>query len=88
MQGTELPQRTHRALSEESRGTSFFHWTMEHNRGWDSLTFEAIKQKIRCREALPLQHQVYSYVSRGFYSEQLRRLWQFFPKTNKRITTR
>ena len=66
---------------------AFSHWTMEHNRGWDSLTFpEAIKEEeSRCREALPLQHRVYSYVSRGFYSEQLRRLWHFFPKSQTLI---
>ena len=66
---------------------AFSHWTMENNRGWDSLTFrEAIKQEdSRCREALPLQHRVYSYVSRGFYSEQLRRLWHFFPKSQTLI---
>ena len=34
----------------------------------------------RCKEALPLQHRVFSYVERGFYSEQLRRLWRYFPK--------
>ena len=66
---------------------AYSHWTMEHNRNWDSLTFaEAIKyEDSRCREALPFQHRVYSYISRGFYSEQLRRLWQFFPKTQTLI---
>lgn len=29
---------------------------------------------------MPFQHRVYSYVDRGFYSEQLRRLWTYFPR--------
>jgi hypothetical protein len=61
---------------------AFSHWNMERDRGADSLSFgEAIRQETsRCREALPRQHRVYSYVDRGFYSEQLRRLWRFFPR--------
>jgi len=30
--------------------------------------------------ALPLQHRVFSYTDRGFYSEQIRRIWRFFPE--------
>jgi hypothetical protein len=50
--------------------------------GVEALPFwEAIQREAeRCREALPYQHRVYSYVDRGFYLEQLRRLWSFFPK--------
>ena len=66
---------------------AYSHWSMEHNRGWDKSPFpEAIKDEAsRCREALPLQHRVYSYISRGFYSEQLRRLWSFFPQNQTLI---
>ena len=48
--------------------------------GNDPLPFAlALEQEDeRCREALPLQHRVFSYVDRGFYSSQLRRLWRFF----------
>ena len=55
---------------------------MEHRRGNDPLPFAlALEQEeARCREALPLQHRVFSYVDRGFYSAQLRRLWRFFGK--------
>jgi hypothetical protein len=55
---------------------------METARQWDSLPFpQAIASEAeRCRAALPQQHRVFSYVSRGFYSEQLRRLWSFFPR--------
>ena len=53
---------------------------MEHRRGNDPLSFGlALEQEeARCREALPFQHRVFSYVDRGFYSAQLRRLWRFF----------
>ena len=59
---------------------AYSHWAMEHRRGNDPLPFAlALEQEEdRCREALPLQHRVFSYVDRGFYSAQLRRLWRFF----------
>ncbi len=59
---------------------AYSHWAMEHSRGNDPLNFEealTLEDK-RCRAALPLQHRVFSYVDRGFYSCQLRRLWRFF----------
>ena len=60
---------------------AFSHWNMEISRGYDDLSFgEAIRyEKSRCRSALPYQHRIYSYVDRGFYTEQLRRIWHFFP---------
>ena len=59
---------------------AYSHWAMESHRGADRLSFEeAIDQEsIRCRIELPLQHRVYSYQDRGFYSAQIRRLWRFF----------
>ena len=61
---------------------AYSHWAMESSRSWDAVPFEeAIKTEAkRCRSALPHQHRVFSYVSRGYYSEQLRRLWSFFPR--------
>ena len=61
---------------------AYSHWTMERRRGAEGLSFEdAIRQEaVRCRSALPNQHRVFSYLDRGFYSEQLRRLWRYFPK--------
>src|SRR3954469_2219251 len=55
-------------------------WNMERKRGAESLSFEqAIDQEEdRCREALPLQHRIYSYVDRGFYSAQVRRIFNIF----------
>ena len=59
---------------------AYSHWAMEHRRGNDPLPFDlALEQEeARCREALPLQNRVFSYVDRGFYSAQIRRLWRFF----------
>lgn len=61
---------------------AYSHWNMERARGADSLSFwDAIHhEKARCRDALPYQHRVYSYLDRGFYSEQLRRFWTYFPR--------
>jgi hypothetical protein len=61
---------------------AFSHWNMQRDRNADNLSFsEAIRiEKQRCRETLPLQHYRHSYTDRGFYTEQIRRLWHFFPK--------
>ena len=59
---------------------AFSHWNMERDRNKDKLTFwDAIQQeRERCRETLPFQHRVFSYVDRGFYSQQLRSIWHYF----------
>lgn len=61
---------------------AYSHWNMERSRHADRLSFaEAIRTEAnRCREALPLQHRVFSYIDRGHYLDQLRRLWTYFPK--------
>ena len=61
---------------------AFSAWNMETKRGKEKLSFaEAIdKEAMRCREALPLQHRVYSYIDRGFYAHQVRRLFKIFGK--------
>jgi hypothetical protein len=55
---------------------------MEYQRKREFLPFaEAIRiERHRMRAALPFQHRVYSYVDRGFYSDQIRRFWHFFPR--------
>ena len=61
---------------------AFSHWNMERARDAESLSFEeALQQEdARRKAALPEQHRVYSYVDRGFYLSQLKRLWRYFPK--------
>ena len=63
---------------------AFSAWNMETRRGKEKLSFtEAIaNEPERCREALPLQHRVYSYVDRGFYTHQVRRLLNIFGREN------
>jgi hypothetical protein len=60
---------------------AYSHWNMECNRNAETLKFyDAIITELeRCRSSLPLQHRTYSYVDRGFYTEQIRRFYQFFP---------
>lgn len=59
---------------------AYSHWSMEKSRGLDTADFsDAIaKEEMRCKEALPLQHRVFSYIDRGFYTHQIRRLWRLF----------
>jgi len=61
---------------------AYSHWSMEWNRGNEHASFpEALEQEeARCRTELPLQHRIYSYVDRGFYCNQIRRLWRYFGK--------
>ena len=61
---------------------AYSNWNMEMHRNSENLSFwDAITtEDARCQEALPCQHRVYSYTDRGFYSEQLKRIWHYFPK--------
>ncbi len=61
---------------------AYSHWNMERQRGLEELPFlEAVKNESnRCKKDLPKQSRVFSYVDRGWYSEQIRRIWRFFPK--------
>jgi len=61
---------------------AYSHWNMERSRNTENSPFlEAISlEKERCKEALPYQHRIYSYVDRGFYLKQLKEIWSYFPK--------
>ncbi|OXE36294.1 MAG: sulfotransferase [Phenylobacterium zucineum] len=57
------------------------HWRMEHTRGAETLPFgQAIRRgRQRLFQAEPWgHHRVFSYVERGFYAEQLERLFGIF----------
>ncbi len=58
-------------------------WNMERYRNIENLAFiDALKSEIeRRRMVLPSQHRNFSYVDRGYYSEQIRRVWNYFPKS-------
>ncbi len=63
---------------------AFSAWNMETKRCAENLSFKKAieKEPERCREALPLQHRVYSYIDRGFYAHQVRRLFNIFGRDN------
>jgi hypothetical protein len=53
---------------------------MQRDRGIDARSFWAAihNEDEKTRESLPLQNKPYSYIARGFYSEQIRRLRFYF----------
>lgn len=61
---------------------AYSHWNMIRCRGDENLSFiDALNaEEHRQAQALPLQSRPYSYVSRGFYIEQLYRIWSLFPR--------
>ena len=61
---------------------AYSHWSMEYDRGKESLKFDdALKKELtRSRLTLPSQDRRHSYVDRGFYVHQINRLWRFFGK--------
>ena len=63
---------------------AFSAWHMETKRRAEHLSFEeaVARESERCRQALPLQHRVYSYIDRGFYAPQVRRLFNIFGRDN------
>jgi hypothetical protein len=58
-------------------------WNMCHQMGWDTATFEeAIElEEERCQTAAPYPRRVFSYLDRGFYSHQLKRMFMLFPRS-------
>ena len=61
---------------------AYSHWNMERLREAETLSFgEAIRrERERCRALSSTQHRVYSYVDRGYYLKQIKRLRSFFPE--------
>lgn len=61
---------------------AFSHWNMERDRKHEALGFmEAVAaEKERIQQALPLQPRATSYVDRGFYAEQMERVFRYFPR--------
>ena len=62
---------------------AYSHWNMECNRGREGLPFRQalLAETQRAKVALPAQDSVHSYIDRGFYSQQIRRVWRFFDKS-------
>jgi len=60
---------------------AYSQWNMAYQLNKEKELFAyCIKNELeRARQALPLQHRIYSYIDRGFYAEQIRRIKRFFP---------
>jgi len=67
---------------------AFSHWNMQRDRALESLDFLAAIQdeKNRARETAPFQLRKFSYVDRGFYAEQIERVFQYFPREQVEIS--
>jgi hypothetical protein len=61
---------------------AFAHWNMQRFKDREPLDFlDAVKQeKSRIIPPLSVDARRYSYVDRGFYSDQLERVFKFFPR--------
>lgn len=61
---------------------AFSHWNMQRDRGLEPLDFLAAvrEEKNRAREAMPVQLRKFSYADRGFYAEQMERVFRCFPR--------
>ncbi|MFT5998305.1 MAG: hypothetical protein ACI81P_000758 [Neolewinella sp.] len=59
---------------------AFSHWNMEYDRKAERETFSFCirNEEQRVKAARPLQHRVFSYADRGYYTEQIRRFRRFF----------
>ncbi len=66
---------------------AFAHWNMQRFKGRESLDFlDALKEEPRrIAQPLTIESRRFAYVDRGFYSEQLERVFQFFPREQVRI---
>jgi hypothetical protein len=60
---------------------AYSHWNMQRERGVETLSFlEAIaEEERRRRESLPYQNRRFSYLDRGFYTDQIKRVRNYFP---------
>jgi hypothetical protein len=63
---------------------AYSHWKMEYFHGRETLSFpEAIRSgrsRVASDPTAPGFHRVFSYVERGFYANQLRRVFAHFPR--------
>lgn len=56
---------------------AYSHWNMERMRGNEDKAFlEAIEFEQQCTT----QQRIFSYVERGFYLKQLKKIWSYFPR--------
>jgi hypothetical protein len=61
---------------------AFSHWNMQRDRNLEDLDFmDAVQEeKNRARKAMPFQLRKFSYADRGFYADQIQRVFRYFPR--------
>jgi hypothetical protein len=66
---------------------AFAHWNMQQFKDREFLDFrDALKEEPRrIAKPLSIESRRFAYVDRGFYSEQLERVFKFFPREQVRI---
>ena len=66
---------------------AFAHWNMQRFKGREPLDFlDALKDEPRrISQPLTLESRRFAYIDRGFYSNQLDRVFRFFPREQVKI---
>src|SRR5438093_3426164 len=66
---------------------AFAHWNMQRFKGREPLDFfDAIREeKTSIASAPPIEARRFAYVDRGFYAQQLVRLFKFFPREQVKV---
>jgi hypothetical protein len=66
---------------------AFAHWNMQRFKGREPLDFfDAVREeKTRIAGAPPTEARRFAYVDRGFYAQQLERLFRFFTRDQVRV---
>jgi hypothetical protein len=61
---------------------AFAHWNMQRHKGREPLDFlDAVKaEQERTAKPGSVEARQFSYIARGFYSEQIERVFKFFPR--------
>ena len=74
-------------LLRDPADRAFSHWNMYRDRKQEDLGFlDALREeKNRLQTYLPLQQRRHSYLDRGFYFEQIERVFRFFPREQVRV---
>src|SRR5438094_9068975 len=66
---------------------AFAHWNMQRFKGRDTLDFfDAVREEqTRIAGAPATEARRFAYVDRGFYAQQLERLFRFFPREQVKV---
>jgi sulfotransferase family protein len=66
---------------------AFAHWNMQRYRGREPLDFfDAVREEqTRITGAPPTEARRFAYIDRGFYGQQLARLFKFFPREQVKV---